>query len=217
MKQHHPPQPSWSNYLWFNLVGVGTFICVLVVPSFAHGHFEGKPPQRYLSHQHAGLASDHQNLGGDHIQINQKLDGMLEFMKNMTNNSPVPLCGAGTDAQRFVPIGENSICDNATGLYWEQSPSTLTFTQDNALAHCSGLGEGHHLPGIKELGTLLDYSVGDQSTLLNAGPFEGVLSVRYWTATPSANMASMHWTINFFNADSGEALSGATFPAWCVR
>ena len=39
-----------------------------------------------------------------------------------------PPCRPGTREQRFVVSKDGlSVCDNKTGLWWEQSPSTATF------------------------------------------------------------------------------------------
>ena len=214
----HPPLYSWSNCLNGLIVGMVTVIVLALPPSFAHAHFNKKSPQGALSSQHTDLATDHQNLGSDHMQMYQKLDQLLETMKTMTTTTPVPLCGAGTDGQRHVMSQDGqSVCDNTTGYYWEQSPSTLTFNQENASAHCASLGGGYRLPGIKELGTVIDYNVGDQAAMLNAGPFSGILFAEYGTATPVAGNPVLYWAISFRNGDFRGAANWNSFPAWCVR
>jgi hypothetical protein len=220
MKLIHPPLYSWSNCLGVLIVGIVTVIVLFITPSFVHAQFNGRSPQGALSSQHTDLATDHQNLGLDHTQIHQKLETLLETMKTMTTTAPAPapLCGAGTDGQRYVLSEDGqSACDKTTGYHWEQSPSTLTYNQENARAHCASLGGGYRLPGIKELATVIDYSVGDQAALLNAGPFSGLLFADYWTATPYAPIATASWAINFRNGDFGAAANWKSFPAWCVR
>ena len=220
MKPIHPPLCSWSNGLGVLIVGIVTVIVLFITPSFVHAQFNGRSPQGALSSQHTDLATDHQNLGLDHRQIHQKLETLLETMKTMTTTTPAPLCGAGTDGQRYVLSEDGqSVCDKTTGHHWEQSPSTLTFNQENARAHCASLGGGYRLPGIKELATVIDYSVGDQAALLNAGPFfSGLVFADYWTATPYAPMTPIvYWAINFRNGDFKIAHNSSSFLAWCVR
>jgi hypothetical protein len=218
MKPIHPPLCSWSNGLGVLIVGIVTVIVLFITPSFVHAHFNGRSPQGALSSQHTDLATDHQNLGLDHRQIHQKLETLLETMKTMTTTTPAPLCGAGTDGQRYVLSEDGqSVCDKTTGHHWEQSPSTLTFNQENARAHCAGLEGGYRLPGIKELATVIDYSVEDQAALLNAGPFSGLFYDDYWTATPYAKIPTSNWAINFRNGDFKIAHNSSSFRAWCVR
>jgi hypothetical protein len=218
MEPIHRPLCSWFNCLGVLLVGIVTVIVLFITPSFVHAQFNGRSPQGALSSQHIDLATDHQHLRVDHTQIHQKLDQLLETMKAMTTTTSALLCGAGTDGQRYVLSEDGqSVCDNTTGYHWEQSPSSLYFNQENARAHCASLGGGYRLPGIKELATVIDYSVGDQSALLNAGPFSGLNYADYWTATPYAPITTASWAINFRNGDFEVAANWKSFGTWCVR
>jgi hypothetical protein len=102
MKPMHPPLCSWSNGLGVLIVGIVTVLLLFITPSFVHAHSNGQSPQGALSTQHTDLATDHQNLRMDQKEIYQKLDTLLETMKTMTTTTPAPLCGAGTDGQRYV-------------------------------------------------------------------------------------------------------------------
>jgi hypothetical protein len=218
MEPIYRPLCSWSNCLGVLIVGIVTVMILIITPSFVHAQFKGQSPQGALSSQHTDLATDHQNLRLDHKQTHQKLETLLETMQTMTT-TPAPLCGAGTDGQRYVLSEDGqSVCDNTTGHHWEQSPSTLFFNQENARAHCASLGGGYRLPGIKELATVLDYNVGDQAALLNAGPFSGLFFADYWTATPYAPISTASWAINFRNGDFKHAANWtSSFRTWCVR
>ena len=137
-----------------------------------------------------------------------------------------PPCGPGTRKERFVVKGE-TVCDNKTGLWWEQSPSSEFFTWQEAIDHCATLeltGNYHQkkewrLAEVKELQSLVDYSVPDQATNLNDpnGPFMNVRPEFYWSATELAGDPSTAWDVAFF---TGLVLNGDkafnSFPAWCV-
>ncbi|MEJ2230732.1 MAG: DUF1566 domain-containing protein [Nitrospirales bacterium] len=207
-----------SHYLGFVMVGTAALFGLFITSSHALAQNNGQSPQAMLSQQQTDLANDHHNLSIDHTGLDQKLNQILETMQSMGVNSASPLCGAGTQTQRFVSSGDGSeVCDNTTGLYWEQSPSSLSFTHDTALAHCLALGGGYRLPEIKELGSLIDYSVGDQAAFHNAGAFAGIFSNRYRTATPVVGFPATHWSGSFMNGSLVMAFDGQNFPAWCVR
>ena len=86
---------------------------------------------------HAGLANDHANLAIDLDGLDQKLDQVLADIRNIMVGAP---CSQGTAGQRFVGNGQE-VCDNTTGLYWEQSPST-----SEAFAWSSNEGHQRHRP-----------------------------------------------------------------------
>lgn len=143
-------------------------------------------------------------------------------------DADVPLCGVGTAGLRFVVSADNTeVCDNTTGLYWEQSPSVTNSDWPSAVEHCASLdlgnGQEYRLPEVEELSTLVDYSVGNQADDLNMqnGPFSGVVPGYYWSHTESANLPMWAWNV-YFGAGAG---SGQVAPtgkatlraAWCVR
>lgn len=144
-----------------------------------------------------------------------------------------PPCGTGTREDRFVVSLEHpeEVCDNTTGLYWQQSPSTSFFNWADAIQHCEDLSlkkkildQKWRLAEIKEYISLVDYNVEDQVNALNDGPFDNVQSALYWTATAVSDGASSAWVVNFMDGGGnlmvrvGERESdGASFHGWCVR
>jgi hypothetical protein len=175
---------------------------------------------------HASLANDHSNLAIDHDGLDQKLDQVLAGISNIMVGAP---CGQGTEGQRFVVNGPE-VCDNATGLYWEQSPSTsgaFAWSSNegpiNALDRCTGLNLGnpytYRLPEVKELISLVDYRVEEQPPVLNTpvGPFSNVQSAHYWSATTQAQDPSEAWSVNFSSGVLNSNDKGKLFYSWCVR
>jgi hypothetical protein len=162
-------------------------------------------------------------LALDHDGLDQKLDQVLEDIKNLVVRTP---CGAGTEGERFVVDGPK-VCDNTTGVYWEQSPSTAIFAgpaqaSPNATDHCAtlnlGNGQVYRLPLVKELFSLQDYGVVRQATTLNTppnGPFNNVQLNPYWSAETVLADPSHAWTVGFSSGGIQSRLGNGF--AWCVR
>ena len=73
-------------------------------------------------------------LGAQHRILNEKLDELL------ANGDGAPPCGAGTEGQRFVVYAlEDEVCDNTTGLRWQQEPGSESVVGDGA--SCNGGAE----------------------------------------------------------------------------
>lgn len=139
-----------------------------------------------------------------------------------------PPCGPGTRHQRFkVSKDGNSVCDNKTGLYWEQSPSMTDFVwgpaqgPNNAIDHCANLtlsGKTWRLAEVKEYISLVDYSVPDQAANLNAptGPFQNVQPANYWSASELAGDSASAWLVGFVSGFvfNNNKVDGG--HAWCV-
>ena len=129
---------------------------------------------------------------------------------------------------RFLVLnqfGNAAVLDRETGLVWEQSPSTSTFTWLDAQSHCNALTTGGRLgwrlPTLQELASLVDpnnpNNPGGNPDLPPGHPFSNVQSLPYWSATTYANSPSNAWVVNFFNGVV--LINTVSFPhfVWCVR
>jgi len=70
----------------------------------------------------------------------------------------------------------NTVTDNNTGLIWEESPSTYTYTWDDAPNHCNELNSSNYggyndwrLPTVKELLTTFKYIIPDYDDIDDDG------------------------------------------------
>jgi hypothetical protein len=122
-------------------------------------------------------------------------------------------------------FGSAAVFDKETGLVWEQSPSTSTFSWFDALFHCYQLEvggrKGWRLPTIEELASLVDTSQANPSLPLGH-PFSNVqssLSSFYWSATTLAHFSSNAWVMGLSvgGVDNGAKSSIGVFFVWCVR
>jgi len=119
-----------------------------------------------------------------------------------TTPIPAVVACAGTgqdgDIQKGVAVAPprfaagptvDCVTDSLTGLIWVAAPSLTGGTWANALATASGLNLcgfiDWRLPNIVELGSLVNYSVADNATVLNAAGFSNIGSW-YWTSTTIA-------------------------------
>ncbi len=135
-------------------------------------------------------------------------------------------------AERFVPVmnGE-AVLDKETGLVWERSPASTSYTWRGALTACilrvvAGR-TGWRLPSVHELATL--------ATLLYVGsppgqPFVAVHGF-YWSATSRTDNPDRAWILRLRPISAGNGLLGNSLDgeiigggsksgggqAWCVR
>jgi hypothetical protein len=125
------------------------------------------------------------------------------------------------DKPRFTILSKDTdwVLDSTTALQWQLTPGSSMVWSD-AVTYCTNQGGGARLPEVKQLISLVDYSVASPGPVLPPGhPFTNVESVLagYWSATTVAGNPSAAWLVGF---DFGfVTLNGKTFPnhAWCVR
>ena len=123
---------------------------------------------------------------------------------------------------RFVDaLGGAAVLDKETGLVWEKSPSTSTYTWISAINYCANLNvggrKGWHLPTVEQLASLVDNSVSGSPKLPTGHPFLNVQSGTYWSASTSASGATNAWYVYFSNGDVFNSNKTYGLYAWCVR
>lgn len=104
-----------------------------------------------------------------------------------------PLCAPdfpawGMAASQWTDNGDGTATDATTGLQWEVTPSTDTFSRTEARAHCDGVVLGGfsdwRMPTVAELLTLVDYAKTGPAA---SAPFANAASAGYW-ADVTANI-----------------------------
>jgi hypothetical protein len=143
-------------------------------------------------------------------------------------------CDTPATCPRFIVLSNwnsDAVLDRETGLVWEKSPRTSTFTWLFAESLCDNLSKGNRkgwrLPTIQELASLIDPSVPAPGPALPAGhPFINVQSSFYWSATTRATAidavgttagSALAWEVYF--GDGTVTSDGKANDAfmWCVR
>jgi uncharacterized protein DUF1566 len=125
---------------------------------------------------------------------------------------------------RFIVLSNmnsEAVLDRETGLVWERSPDTSTFTWFDATGVCNALSLGNRLgwrlPTVQELASLVDRSVVPGPTLPAGHPFQNVQSSFYWSATTDVSIPGGVWAVAFKLGGVATVANGNAFPAWCVR
>ena len=176
---------------------------------------------------HNELSTEHGDLADDHTVLLEQLDQIRSLLIKY------PLCGVETEAQRFILSADGmEVCDNTTGLYWEQLPNGGG-TWSDAVARCAALdlgnGQTYRLPEIGELYSLVDYSRSTDTSnwaIPAENPFSDVdQGGAVFTFRSSSSLSdpvltnTVAWQIKFNIGEVlilGKASTGGG-RAWCVR
>jgi hypothetical protein len=108
--------------------------------------------------------------------------------------SSISCTGTGQDGEiqaglafDYTDNGDGTVTDNNTGLTWQQGYSTSTMTWSAAATSCANNdanlpGTGWRLPNIKELFTLVDFTVSGVAKI-DLTAFPGTPASDFWSAT----------------------------------
>jgi hypothetical protein len=128
-------------------------------------------------------------------------------------------------ADRFqLVMGGAAVLDRETGLVWEKSPSTSTFSWLAALFHCYadlevGGRRGWRPPTIEELASLVDPTQSDPA-LPTGHPFtpaSALTNQTYWSATTNHGLAGEALFVFLGAGHVGSFFKSNTVFVWCVR
>jgi hypothetical protein len=132
---------------------------------------------------------------------------------------------------RFVGQTGGFVQDMLTGLVWQQDGSgtrtgcsgsgTSTCTWSEAQAYCAELNlgglSGWRLPTVKELSSLVDFTVALGPTI-NETAFPNItFPSRFWTSSPSAFQSGTAWAVHFDGGNSSFDDVGTDYSVRCVR
>jgi len=139
----------------------------------------------------------------------------LDQVRCVRSSYPVP------PTERYT-IASGVVTDTVTGLVWQQHAPASTYAQSEGSAYCSalnlgGFDSGWRLPTIKELSTLIDYSVPQGSLMMDATAFAGEPANWFWSSTPVTGVPSSAWGVNFGNGHVSNDSVSYGYDVRCVR
>lgn len=135
---------------------------------------------------------------------------------------------------RFIDVGDGTVFDNATGLYWEKSPGCLVtinyFYWANAITYCATLADDDttltdgssagdwRLPNINELFSLIDFS-NYNNCLPTGHPFTDVTGPdEYWSSTTNIGSTFQAWAVSIqYGTCRPRAKDSTHHYVWAVR
>jgi len=130
------------------------------------------------------------------------------------------LAHADAPSGRFT-VTSGAVYDNKTKLTWLQSVPSTKSCWECAKNYCASLGgPGWHLPTIKELLTIVDYSRSNPA--VDPTAFPSTPADYFWSSTPGAKAAGTSWpTAWAVNFSAGIARTAETTvtpaPEYYVR
>ena len=124
----------------------------------------------------------------------------------------------GRQLGSYTDNGDGTVTDTSTDLMWQQGSSSSK-TWKEATAYCEGLNLGGHtdwrLPNIKELRSLVDYSL--YGTAINKTYFSDTVSPPYWSSTTYAGNTSSALSMYFYDGSAGLDDKGGSYYVRAVR
>lgn len=139
---------------------------------------------------------------------------------------------------RFSDIGNETVTDNMTGLTWLKDANCFgQRTWTNALSDANGLANGScsltdsssagdwHLPNVKELQSLIDFTFNNPALSDAAGTtqwtsgdaFTAVQSNYYWSSTTKSDNTSNAWVVTLTSGFVSNAGKTNARYVWPVR
>lgn len=170
------------------------------------------------THQQPLLAQGKTTTAVDLRGVTQNWDKLLPA------NDPGGPCPSSSS--RFTCVFNGAaVRDNETGLVWEQSPTTYTFSWDSArymcINHTTGGRKGWRLPTVNEVASLIDPTQVNPA-LPPGHPFTNVVAGYngYWTESSDEQGGSptaVAWAITFYDGYIGLGDKSYSSHIWCVR
>lgn len=127
--------------------------------------------------------------------------------------------GSGAAPPGRYVVATNTVLDTVTGLTWQRSLPSFTFSWTDAQAYCAALavaGGGWRLPTRAELASLRDVRQNPGPSI-DPDAFPGTPSEQFWSTTAHAGDGGTAWYVSFANGYSYSGDTGTGRRVRCVR
>ena len=133
----------------------------------------------------------------------------------------IPRVDATAPAGRYT-VASGTVYDTMTKLTWQQTVSTTQYTWSDAQSYCASLnlaGTGWRVPSVKELMTLVDFSVapGSGPATIDATAFPNAPANWFWSSTLLAGISSLAWDVDFLIGYTNNGFVSGHNIVRCVR
>ena len=150
--------------------------------------------------------------GGQSGALGDSVIGSFDAVDNRSIDDVSTAVGAYTDN------GDGTVTDTSTALTWQKASSSGK-TWEQALVYCEGLSLGARtdwrLPTIKELNSLVDYSL--YGPAINTTYFPNTVSSFYWSSTTDASYTNSAWCVDFLFGVDYMGYKGSNYDVRAVR
>lgn len=133
-------------------------------------------------------------------------------------NCPGDITAGAPNPESYTDNGDGTVTDNVTGLMWQQTVSTTTYSWADALAFCPSLSlagyDDWRLPTRIELVSIVDDSLTDAT--MDSANFPGTPAGYFWTSSRLAGSLTDAWVV-VFNGGTYTVLTSDSSYVRCVR
>jgi len=98
------------------------------------------------------------------------------------------------------------------GLEWQADDNGIPRTWDEAVEYANGLGNGWRLPTIKELISLIDFTICNPACKIKT-----CLSSTYWSSSSVADNSIDAWCVYFYYGAAHYYRKSNNYHVRCVR
>ncbi|NQU63691.1 MAG: DUF1566 domain-containing protein, partial [SAR324 cluster bacterium] len=124
-----------------------------------------------------------------------------------------------SDYSDYIVIDDGTVVHQPTGLNWQQEDDNVQRNWEASLDYCETLSLGNYsdwrLPNLKELTTIVDYSVSNPS--ITTSVFLNIVSDFYWSSTINDSDTSFAWVLDFENGYVNHTYTSNDAYVRCVR
>jgi hypothetical protein len=125
---------------------------------------------------------------------------------------------------RGYTVSGETVYDPRTKLTWQRSAPTTMYGSDDARGFCASAdlatalgGAGWRLPTVKELATLVDYSVAPPGPTIDAAAFPNTPGAFFWSSSQLPGPLPGPGFVDFAHGHATNYADGPTSYVRCVR